>query len=301
MNGTILGMTRAEIKKKFDEIVAFAEVEKFLDTPVKRYSSGMYVRLAFAVAAHLEQEILIVDEVLAVGDAEFQKKCLGKMEDVARGGRTVLFVSHNMAAIKSLTNNGLVLGAGRKVFNGGVSEAIAFYVENSASRDLLTVRSSLGRGQHTAIRKVQLLDVDGNETRVYRSGERMRVLVEFHTDGLPGLSLDVFLLDMSRVNLGLSSLHQFDGESLPREPGIYRCDLELEPLYLASGQYFLDVTTSVANSNWDHFVESALEFEVPFANPRQLSWDFRQSYGFGCIALMTSRAPRMHKIGDAQE
>ena len=102
LNGAILGMTRAEIRRKFDEIVAFAEVEKFLDTPVKRYSSGMYVRLAFAVAAHLEPEILIVDEVLAVGDAEFQKKCLGKMSEVAGGGRTVLFVSHNMSAIRSL-------------------------------------------------------------------------------------------------------------------------------------------------------------------------------------------------------
>src|SRR5205807_1517918 len=101
LNGAILGMTRAEIRKKFDEIVAFAEVEKFLDTPVKRYSSGMYVRLAFAVAAHLEPEILVVDEVLAVGDAEFQKRCLGKMSEVAGGGRTVLFVSHNMAAIEA--------------------------------------------------------------------------------------------------------------------------------------------------------------------------------------------------------
>src|SRR5579863_346859 len=113
LNGAILGMSRAEIKRKFDEIVAFAEVEKFLDTPVKHYSSGMYVRLAFAVAAHLEPEILIVDEVLAVGDAEFQKKCLGKMQNVADGGRTVLFVSHNMTAIQSLCDAAVVLEKGR--------------------------------------------------------------------------------------------------------------------------------------------------------------------------------------------
>ncbi len=112
LNGAILGMTRAEIRRKFDEIVAFAEVEKFLDTPVKRYSSGMYVRLAFAVAAHLEPEILIVDEVLAVGDAEFQKKCLGKMDEVAGGGRTVLFVSHNMAAINKLCTRAVLLERG---------------------------------------------------------------------------------------------------------------------------------------------------------------------------------------------
>src|SRR6267143_1879403 len=116
LNGAILGMTRAEIKRKFDEIVAFAEVERFLDTPVKRYSSGMYVRLAFAVAAHLDPEILIVDEVLAVGDAAFQKKCLGKMGNVAKEGRTVLFVSHNMGAIQRLCSRGIVLERGRAVF-----------------------------------------------------------------------------------------------------------------------------------------------------------------------------------------
>src|SRR5262245_54819536 len=113
LNGAILGMTRAEIRRKFNQIVAFAEVERFLDTPVKRYSSGMYVRLAFAVAAHLDPEILLVDEVLAVGDAEFQRRCLGKMGEVARGGRTVLFVSHNMAAVQSLCTRAMLLSEGR--------------------------------------------------------------------------------------------------------------------------------------------------------------------------------------------
>ncbi|RME56551.1 ABC transporter ATP-binding protein [Candidatus Parcubacteria bacterium] len=127
LNGAILGMSRAEIKKKFDEIVDFAGVEKFLDTPVKRYSSGMYVRLAFAVAAHLEPEILIVDEVLAVGDAQFQKKCLGKMEEVGKEGRTVLFVSHNMAAITSLCQRVVLLGSGQKEYDGPVSEGIVQY------------------------------------------------------------------------------------------------------------------------------------------------------------------------------
>jgi lipopolysaccharide transport system ATP-binding protein len=127
LNGGILGMSRAETKAKFDEIVAFAEIEKFLDTPVKRYSSGMYVRLAFAVAAHLEPEILIVDEVLAVGDAEFQKKCLGKMHDVATGGRTVLFVSHNMAAVRNLCHRAMLLSQGRLALLAEVNECIAAY------------------------------------------------------------------------------------------------------------------------------------------------------------------------------
>ena len=128
LNGAILGMSRAEIKRKFDEIVAFAEIEQFLDTPVKRYSSGMYVRLAFSVAAHLEPEILIVDEVLAVGDADFQKKCLGRMQDVSRGGRTVLFVSHNMAAVRQLCTTGIYLVSGEIRFNGAMDEVIDAYL-----------------------------------------------------------------------------------------------------------------------------------------------------------------------------
>ncbi|MBN9293819.1 MAG: ABC transporter ATP-binding protein [Flavobacteriia bacterium] len=127
LNGTILGMSRKEVAAKFDEIVAFSGIEKFIDTPVKHYSSGMYVRLAFAVAAHLEPEILIIDEVLAVGDAEFQKKCLGKMKDVAGEGRTVLFVSHNMQAVNLLCNRGIVLSAGEVIFNGDCIEAINKY------------------------------------------------------------------------------------------------------------------------------------------------------------------------------
>lgn len=129
LNGAILGMSKAEISRKFDEIVAFSEIEKFLDTPVKRYSSGMYVRLAFAVAAHLEPEILIVDEVLAVGDSEFQKKCLGKMHDIGRGGRTVLFVSHNMGAIRALCTKGVLLQKGRVKMVGAIEEVTDAYAQ----------------------------------------------------------------------------------------------------------------------------------------------------------------------------
>src|SRR3989475_10004236 len=136
LNGAILGMSRAEIRRKFDEIVAFAEIEKFLDTPVKRYSSGMYVRLAFAVAAHLEPEILLVDEVLAVGDAAFQKKCLGKMGEVAKEGRTVLFVSHNMGAIRGLCQVGLLLQQGKKEASGPICEVVDAYLRQSNSSEI---------------------------------------------------------------------------------------------------------------------------------------------------------------------
>jgi len=143
LNGAILGMSKAEIRRKFDEIVDFAEVEKFLDTPVKRYSSGMYVRLAFAVAAHLEPEILIVDEVLAVGDTQFQKKCLGKMGKVANEGRTVLFVSHNMQAIRTLCSSAIVLNKGQVICRGSINDCITSYeVQNYRNQGLSWIRSS---------------------------------------------------------------------------------------------------------------------------------------------------------------
>ncbi|WP_276480597.1 polysaccharide ABC transporter ATP-binding protein [Paraflavitalea pollutisoli] len=143
LNGAILGMSRVEIRKKFDEIVAFAEVEKFLDTPVKRYSSGMYVRLAFAVAAHLEPEILVVDEVLAVGDAQFQKKCLGKMEDVSKNeGRTVLFVSHNMGVIAQLCNKGVMLSKGKVEYEGNIKNAIDKYIFSALEAEVYQPKPS---------------------------------------------------------------------------------------------------------------------------------------------------------------
>jgi lipopolysaccharide transport system ATP-binding protein len=175
LNGTILGMTRVEIKRKFDEIVAFAEVEKYLDTPVKRYSSGMYVRLAFAVAAHLEPEILVVDEVLAVGDAAFQKKCLGKMGDVAKEGRTVLFVSHNMAAIQNLCRRGMVLTSGVIDANGTAQQAIDIYlgsIQNSAALDLAKRTDRRGRGE-ILITKIEVLDEDYHPINNAISGQNV--------------------------------------------------------------------------------------------------------------------------------
>ncbi len=163
LNGAILGMTKAEIVRKFDEIVDFSEVEQFLDTPVKRYSSGMYVRLAFAVAAHLEPEVLVVDEVLAVGDADFQKKCLGKMGDVSRQGRTVLFVSHNMLAVAKLCTRGIVLDKGVVAFDGGATEAVARYqigsTEAASHEDLERERRAFGT---TQVRFVDWQLVDGS-------------------------------------------------------------------------------------------------------------------------------------------
>ena len=173
LNGAILGMTRAEIHKKFDEIVAFAGVEKFLDTPIKRYSSGMYVRLAFAVAAHLEPEILVVDEVLAVGDVEFQKKCIGKMDEVSRQeGRTVLFVSHNMAAISEMVDRALLLDAGSIVIDGSVAEAVSTYLARGA-RQATYIRPPSPQISSPHIARAEILTSDPNA--VHRFGEPLEI------------------------------------------------------------------------------------------------------------------------------
>ncbi len=168
LNGAILGMTRKEVKRKFDEIIAFAELEKFLDTPVKRYSSGMYVRLAFAVAAHLEPEILIVDEVLAVGDAAFQKKCLGKMQNVAKEGRTVLFVSHNMAAVQNLCSRGYLLDQGRIAATGEVNTIIAYYVQSLQGKQVQDIATRIDRRGNGRLRFISfsLHGVDGQSSVV---------------------------------------------------------------------------------------------------------------------------------------
>jgi lipopolysaccharide transport system ATP-binding protein len=188
LNGAILGMTKVEIKRKFDEIVAFAEVEKFIDTPVKRYSSGMYVRLAFAVAAHLEPEILIVDEVLAVGDAEFQKKCLGKMNDVSKEGRTVIFVSHNMAAIINLCKRAILMESGSVKYSGNTSDAINMYsdeIKRVACIDLTNYNlSRRGNQEFAKIISISVYDVNGIQTITFAMGETIiiKLLIDFYRD-----------------------------------------------------------------------------------------------------------------------
>lgn len=182
LNGAVLGMTRRDIQKHFDEIVAFAEVEQFLDTPVKRYSSGMYMRLAFAVAAHLEPEVLVVDEVLAVGDAEFQKKCLGKMSEVAKGGRTVLFVSHNMAAVESLCTRAIVLERGTISFSGKPPEAIQRYTSYQATgKNLNTRLDRKGRGD-IRINSIELRDEAHELVENARSGQEINICFNYNAN-----------------------------------------------------------------------------------------------------------------------
>jgi lipopolysaccharide transport system ATP-binding protein len=179
LNGAILGMTRAEIRRKLDEIIAFAEVERFVDTPVKRYSSGMYVRLAFAVAAHLEPEILLVDEVLAVGDVQFQKKCIGKMSEAAHHGRTVIFVSHNMAAVRNLCTRALLLKEGRTEISGAPDAVIAHYLATNATNSAATLEMPAGGDAGARALRIHLSTPDGEPRALFKIGEPWRIRLEF--------------------------------------------------------------------------------------------------------------------------
>jgi lipopolysaccharide transport system ATP-binding protein len=197
LNGAILGMSRAEIRKKFDEIVAFAEVEKFLDTPVKRYSSGMYVRLAFAVAAHLEPEILVVDEVLAVGDAQFQKKCLGKMEDVSRNeGRTILFVSHNMGVLAQLCNKGALLVQGRLKSYGQINEIVSEYITISNNTEEGVYVGEKHLKKKNFFKSISTVNRDGNVTTDFSFDEPIHLRFEFEiNESVPNLLIGIGIQD----------------------------------------------------------------------------------------------------------
>jgi lipopolysaccharide transport system ATP-binding protein len=243
LNGTILGMTRKEIKKKFDEIVTFAEVEKYLDTPVKRYSSGMYVRLAFAVAAHLEPEILVVDEVLAVGDAQFQKKCLGKMGDVAKEGRTVLFVSHNIGAIKTLCQKGIYLQDGHIEFIGDVNDAISSYLNSNQGHQ--TPEIILEECLHNIAQILSVSVMDENN-----------ILAKIHPYSLP-FFIKIKVRIYSKIVNGYIAIHIKDNESqtiiFSRKflnmadedcsclPGIYGYSVKIPAPLLIPGNYTVSV------------------------------------------------------------
>jgi len=263
LNGAILGMTRAEIREQFDAIVEFSGVERFLDTPVKHYSSGMYVRLAFAVAAHLRSEILIVDEVLAVGDQEFQRKCLGKMRDVATGGRTVMLVSHNMTAIKSLCSRAVVLDAGGLVFVGEAGAAVARYASNAGAvlvGDLRQRRDRSGNGEVRSL-SISVRDVGGRVRGSVNPLEPFQVVVEYDaTRASPNLavSIDVEQLDGTRIATLYSAFHD---RTFIVSAGRGALVCHIDGLPLRPDTYSLNVFLGANHAICD-FVERAISFEV---------------------------------------
>lgn len=251
LNGAIMGMSRSEVQRKFDEIVDFSGVEKFIDTPVKRYSSGMYVRLAFAVAAHLEPEILIIDEVLAVGDAEFQKKCLGKMRDVGRQGRTVLFVSHNMQAVRQLCTRGLVLAGGRAVFGGSASEAVENYLQGGIECTTLdNIDALLVHLPQDPVFKYQRIAVTQNNAAValVDSGKPLRISIEYSVfEKTRGLRVYFDLCDTDDTVL-VRSFHDEAGDGIPTvEPGRYVSRGMIPANFLAPAHYELRIRATIYN------------------------------------------------------
>ncbi len=267
LNGAILGMKKAEIRRKFDEIVAFAEIDKFIDTPVKRYSSGMYVRLAFAVAAHLEPEVLIVDEVLAVGDASFQKKCLGKMGDVANKGRTVLFVSHNMSAIQRLCARTMLLEGGRLTTYGNTADVVSSYLANGVSEaapvSWINVaqasRSGTGEARFLAVHYSSLNEAIG--FRPYTNGP-LEFSLTVESDALRSVEgISVFLSDKYGTRL-VNADSAFIGRSVNLHKGLNVVLLKIKELYLNPGMYAIGLWLgNNMGANLD-YIESAFQIEV---------------------------------------
>jgi len=265
LNGAILGMTQREIRKKFDEIVAFAEVEQFLDTPVKRFSSGMYVRLAFSVAAHLEPEILVVDEVLAVGDVSFQKKCLGKMGDISSGGRTVLLVSHNMAAIANLCNKCLLLKSGEIRSSGRAQSVIENYLDDGEELVSSNLSSRMDRMGNGVLRfeSVELQDINGTPITVTRSGDSIRIVLRYRspsTRGLRNVHFSLTVYSAMQENLFyLSTAVSGDYFENLSQKGAIICYLPRLPL--RGGTYTINVFSIVAGEIAD-WVQGASRLTV---------------------------------------
>lgn len=243
LNGAILGMSQTEIIRKFDEIVAFAEVEKFLDTPVKRYSSGMYVRLAFAVAAHLEPEILVVDEVLAVGDAAFQKKCLGKMGQVSTQGRTVLFVSHNMGAVTTLCRTGIWLNGGQVARTGAVREVVDEYLTTNAGSQSASIELGAARRGGDCGHKFKIERLEWRSGLPLQHGEKTSARIHFRTtDAVEDVAIGLGFSTLEGVRLLTVETDFQDGHrpGLPRNATGF-VDFTIEALPLAPGLYSLDI------------------------------------------------------------
>jgi len=278
LNGAILGMSKAEISRKFDEIVEFSEVEKFLDTPVKRYSSGMYVRLAFAVAAHLEPEILIVDEVLAVGDAQFQEKCLGKMKEVSRQDRTVLFVSHNMSAIQALCRRCLVLQKGNLIFDQACSEAIGVYMEYAKAATSF-LRPAQSNGRPTLTR--------GSLKTVGPEDEpRVRVELEITADRAMQCAVEMRLADATGTPIGFGSLGMMSSDQMLKlREGVNPTALEFSVSQLAIGNYVLSFDLTLPYSEYYDRAESCLAFEVSRPPKPGYMRALLQKWGYGSLEI----------------
>jgi lipopolysaccharide transport system ATP-binding protein len=261
LNGAILGMTRTEIRKKFDEIVAFSEIEKFLDTPVKRYSSGMYVRLAFSIAAHLEPEILIVDEVLAVGDSEFQKKCLGRLDQAAhQDGRTVLFVSHDLNAISRIARSGILLAGGKIVAQGKIGDVVAKYLSTASGAPIYLARAKNGRKPF--VKRIEVKTV--GQTGVHESGAPLSIALDIeHPEAVEKLCLVLQIVNQFHQSVIIADAFYPD-MVFATEPGQTTLVCRFQKLRLNVGRYYLKVylIDLPPSTTRYEFLEGVCTFEV---------------------------------------
>jgi lipopolysaccharide transport system ATP-binding protein len=285
LNGAIMGMSKTEIRQKFDEIVEFSGVKQFIDTPVKRYSSGMYVRLAFAVAAHLEPEILIIDEVLAVGDAEFQKKCLGKMGEVAGQGRTVLFVSHHMAAVKAFCSRGILMEKGTVKFAGDVSEAIDQYLSYKGNTDVQLALADRKRESHHTL-EAKIIDMqvlaDGSinpELIDATKSFTVSITIDCFTEGLRIAPMVIIADEMQ--NLVYCDAGSVQGIVYRLSKGKTQIKCVIGPTFLARGNYHIDLQLDVPRQVCVDRIVEAYTFSVPFMDPYNTGFNLDRSESKG--------------------
>lgn len=283
LNGAILGMTRHEVQQQFSTIVEFAEVEKFLDTPMKHYSSGMYMRLAFAVAAHLQSEIILIDEVLAVGDVEFQKKCLGKMGDIAKQGRTILFVSHNMGAVQQLCTKAVILEKGKVLYSGKTNDAISKYLERSHSTEVQGNLKDRPRGLNATLaaklQKIALFENGNTPTITVDSEKKLRIELEIKASEDVKTGLFIAIKDESRKQVLMFSTGHLQGKEYKLTKGkhIFSCDISITRL--TSGRYSIDCGLVYPNRETVDMVEDALFFSVTHSDPYDKGFDYSQQWG----------------------
>ncbi len=285
LNGAILGMRKEEVDRKFGEIVDFSGVEQFIDTPVKRYSSGMYVRLAFAVAAHLDPEILIVDEVLAVGDAEFQKKCLGKMSEVADEGRTVLFVSHNMGSIRKLCSSGILLGNGKIEYSGEINKVVSSYISmpmiNKKEKSEIASTKTPTLSQAKFLTKIELRDNEYKINNSFFMGQKM--IFRFYLRNL--IKIKEFRLGISINSLDGHRIIVVDTDMDKKSQALTFSandivDLHVDEIYLTPGSYSVDFIIAQHIGGRLEFLENVLNFDVIADDVFENGYLINKAYGF---------------------
>ncbi|MBE9114297.1 ABC transporter ATP-binding protein [Lusitaniella coriacea LEGE 07157] len=278
LNGAILGMSKAEIRRKFDEIVAFAEVARFLDTPVKRYSSGMYVRLAFAVAAHLEPDILVVDEVLAVGDAGFQKKCLGKMKDVGQQGRTVIFVSHQMGTISQLCNRAFLFDRGQILTEGTPQETIAAYMKNLVSGESNQFMRRLSKESDMQIDRAETIDASGIPTSTFGHTETIILKIQFSVNcWYEGVILGVSLKDGNgrKVFTTEANLDKIKGKSQTVEARV-----KIPANFITPGSYYFLIALHIPNVRLIETIDEVCQFIITDMGSQ---FSLYEGLDYGCV------------------